>query len=189
MSRNFLSEEGSSVGRAFGAECEVWITCGRWSRSLPQHLTSIQPLIPGCSGAPEAACAAWSKAAVKFSETLQPADVTLVAWSGHGWEYLHHCCCRLITQSCLTLCDPRDWSRPGFPVLHHLPELAQTHVLWVSDAIQPSYPLSSPSPPAFSLSQHQGLFQWVSSSHQVTKVLELQLQHQSFQWIFRTDFL
>ena len=74
---------------------------------------------------------------------------------------------------------------PGFPVHHQLPELAQTLVHWVSDAIQPSHPLSSPSPPAFNLSQHQGLFQRVSSSHQVAKVLELQLQHQSFQWIFR----
>ena len=80
-----------------------------------------------------------------------------------------------------------DCSAPGFLVLHHLLELAQTH--WVSDALQPSHPLSSPSPPAFSLSQHQGLFQWVSSSHQVAKVLEFYLQHQSFQWIFRTDFL
>ena len=78
--------------------------------------------------------------------------------------------------------------QPGFPVLHHLPECAQTHVHWVSDAIQPSHPLSSPSH-AFNLSQHQGLFQWVSSLHQVAKVLELQLQHQSFQRIFRTDFL
>ena len=68
-------------------------------------------------------------------------------------------------------------------------ELAQTHIHWVGDAIQPFYPLSSPSPPAFTLSPHQGLFQWVSSSHQVAKVLEFQLQHQSFQWIFRTDFL
>ena len=67
--------------------------------------------------------------------------------------------------------------------------LLKTHVLWVGDAIQPSHPLLSPSPPAFNLSQHQGLFQWVSSSHQVAKVLEFQLQHQSFQWIFRTDFL
>ena len=73
--------------------------------------------------------------------------------------------------SCLTLCDPMDCSTPVFPVLHHLPELAQTHVHWVSDAIQPSHPLPSPSPPAFYLSQHQGLFQWVSFSHQVTKVL------------------
>ena len=82
-----------------------------------------------------------------------------------------------------------DRSTPGLPVLHHLLQLTQTHVHWVGDAVQPSHPLSSPSPPAFHLSQHQGLFQWVSSSHQVAKVLELQLQHQSFQWIFRPDFL
>ena len=82
-----------------------------------------------------------------------------------------------------------DCSTPGFPVHHQLPELAQTHVHWVDDVIQPSYPLSSPSPPAFSLAQHQSLFQWVSSSHQVAKVLEFLLQQQSFQWIFRTDFL
>ena len=69
------------------------------------------------------------------------------------------------TQSCLTLCNPMDRSIPGFPVLHQLPELAQTHVHWVGDAIQPSHPLSSPCPPAFNLSQHQGLFKWVSSSH------------------------
>ena len=81
-----------------------------------------------------------------------------------------------------------DCSTPGFPVLHHFLEFAQTHVHWVGDAIQPSHPLSSPSP-AFNLTQHQGLFQWVGSSHQVAKVLELQLQCQSFQWIFRTDFL
>ena len=94
-----------------------------------------------------------------------------------------------VAQSCLTLCNPMDCSTPGFLVHHQLPELAQTHVHWVSDAIQPSHPLSTPSPSAFNLSQHQGLFQWVSSSHQVAKVLELQLQHQSFQWIFRTDIL
>ena len=76
-----------------------------------------------------------------------------------------------ITQSCLTLCDSMDCSTPGFPVHHQLPELAQTHVHRIGDAIQPSYSLLSPSPPAFNLSQHQGLFQWVSSSHQVAKVL------------------
>ena len=85
-----------------------------------------------------------------------------------------------LTQSCLTLCDPMDCSMPGLPVHYQLPEFTQTHVQ-VSDAIQPSHPLSSPSPPAFNLSQHQGLFQGVSSSHQVAKVLEFQLQHQSFQ--------
>ena len=82
-----------------------------------------------------------------------------------------------------------DCRTPGFPVHHHLPELAQPHVHCISDAFQPSHPLSSPSPPAFNLSQHQGLFKWVSCSHQVAKILKLQLQHQSFQWVFRTDFL
>ena len=77
---------------------------------------------------------------------------------------------------------------PHFSVLHHLLEFAQIHVHRVSDAIQPSYPLSFPSPSAFNLSQHQGLFQRVSSSYQVAKILELQLQHQSFQWTFRVDF-
>ena len=74
-----------------------------------------------------------------------------------------------VTQACPILCDPMDCSAPGFPVHHQLLELAQTHVHWVSNAIQPSYPLSSPSPPAFNLTQHQGLFQWVSSSYQVAK--------------------
>ena len=94
-----------------------------------------------------------------------------------------------VTQSCLTLCDSMDCSISGFSVHHQHAELTQTHVHQVGDCIQPSCPLSSPSPPAFSLSQHQGLFQWVSSLHQVAKVLEFELQHQSFQWIFRTDFL
>ena len=85
--------------------------------------------------------------------------------------------------------DPMDCSMPGLPVHHQLLEFTQIHILWVGDAIQPSHPLSSPFPPAFNLSQHQGLFQGVSSSHQVAKVLEFQLQHQSFQWIFRTDLL
>ena len=77
-----------------------------------------------------------------------------------------------------------DCSTPALHVHHQLPGLAQIHVHWVGDAIQPSHPLSSPSPPAFNLSQHQGLSQWVSSLHQVAKVLEFQLQHQTFQWIF-----
>ena len=94
-----------------------------------------------------------------------------------------------VAQSCPILSDPMDCSTPGLPVHHQLPEFTQTHVHWVGDAIQPSHPLSSPSPLAFSLSQHQGLFQWVSSSHQVAKVLEFQLQHQPFQWWPRTDFL
>ena len=100
-----------------------------------------------------------------------------------------YCCCS-VTTLCLILCYLMDCSMPGFPAHHQLLELAQTHVHWVSDAIQTSHPMSSPSP-AFSLSQHQGLFQWVSSSQQVAKVLEFQLQHQSFQWLIfsRTNFL
>ena len=94
-----------------------------------------------------------------------------------------------VAQSCPALCDPMDCSTPGLPVYHQLPELAQTYLHWVSNAIQPAHPLSSPSPPAFNLSQNQGLFQWVSSSYQVAKALEFQLQHQSFQWTPRTDFL
>ena len=91
-------------------------------------------------------------------------------------------CCS-VAELCLTLCNPMDCGMPNFPVLHYLLEFAQTYVHWVSDDIQPSHPLLSPSP-AFCLSQHQGLFQWVSSSHQVAKVLALHLQYQSFQWIF-----
>ena len=89
-----------------------------------------------------------------------------------------------VAQSCPTPWDPMDCSMPSSPVHHHLPELAQIHVHWIGNAIQWSPPLSSPSPPTFNLSQYQGLFQWVGSSHQVAKVLEFQLQHQSFHWIF-----
>ena len=92
-----------------------------------------------------------------------------------------------VAQPCPILCNPMNCSMPGLPV--HLLEFTQTHIHWVSDAIQPSHPLSSPSPPAFNLSQHQGLFKWVNSSHHVAKILEFQLQHQSFQWTPRTDLL
>ena len=94
-----------------------------------------------------------------------------------------------VAQSCPTLCDPIECSTPGLPVHHQLLEFTHTHVHWVGDATQPSHPLSSPSPPALNLSQNQGLVQWVSSLHQVAKVLEFQLQHQSFQWTPRTDLL
>ena len=111
--------------------------------------------------------------------------------SSHPKEEIqgHHSIFSSITQSCLTLCDPMNHSTPGLPVHHQLPESTQTHVHCVGDAIQPAHPLSSPSPPALNLSQHQGLFKWVSSPHQVAKVLEFQLQHQSFQWTLRTNRL
>ena len=90
-----------------------------------------------------------------------------------------------VAQSCPILCNPMDCSTPGLPVHNQRPEFTQTHVHWVGDLIQPSHPLSSPSPPTF----NQGLFKWVSSSHQVAKVWEFQLHHQSFRWTLRTDFL
>ena len=94
-----------------------------------------------------------------------------------------------VTQSCPTLCDPMNHSMPGLPVHHQLPELTQIHIHQVSDAIQPSHLLSSPSPPAPNPSQHQSLFQWVNSSHEVAKVLDFQLQHHSFQRNPRADLL
>ena len=96
-------------------------------------------------------------------------------------SHLLYCCCS-VAQLCPTLCDPMDCSTPGFPVLHYLPRFAHTHVHWVGGTIQPSHPLSLPSRLALNLSQHQGLFHWVGSSHQEAKLLEL--QHQPFQWIF-----
>ena len=82
-----------------------------------------------------------------------------------------------VTQWCPTLCDPMNHSMPGLPVHHQLQEFTQTHAHRVGDAIQPSHPLSSLSPPAPNPSQHQGLFQWVNSLHKVATVLEFQLQH------------
>ena len=98
------------------------------------------------------------------------------------------CCCSG-TQSCPTFYHSKEHIMAGFLVFHHLLEVAQTHVHKVGDAIQLSCPLLSPSPPALNLSRHQGPFQWISSSHQVAKLLQLQLQHPSFQWIFRIELI
>ena len=125
--------------------------------------------------------------------TIQEWDLgSIILFSFHRWGN-----CNLNLQSVQfshsVMSDslqPHELQHASPPCPHHqLLEFTQTHVHWVTDAIQPSHPLSFPSPPAFTLSQHQGLFKWVSSSHQMAKVLEFQLQHQSFQWIFRTDFL
>ena len=94
-----------------------------------------------------------------------------------------------VTQLCPALCDPMNRSTPGLLVHHQLPEFTQIHVHWFGGAIQPSHPLSSPSPPAVNPSQHQGLFQWGNFWHEVAKVLEFQPQHQSFQWTPRTGLL
>ena len=106
-------------------------------------------------------------------------------WLG-GWNSVQF---SLVAQSCLIICDHMDCSMPGLPVHHQLPEFTRTHFHWVGDAIQTSHPLWSLSSPTFNVSQHQSPFQWVSSSHWVAKVLEFQLQHKSFQCIFRNDFL
>ena len=100
-----------------------------------------------------------------------------------------YCCCCSVAKSCPTPCNTMNCSMPGLPVPLYLLEFAQLHVLWVSDFIQPSHPLLPFSPLAFNLPQHQGLFQWVSSLHQVTRVLEPRLHHQSFQWMFSFYFL
>ena len=97
-------------------------------------------------------------------------------------------CCS-VGKLCLSLSDPIDWGTADFPVLPCLAKFAQTRIHWVGDAIQPSHSLSPPHSSAFSPSQHQGSIQWDSSSHQGSKVLKLQLQHQSLQWILRVDFL
>ena len=127
---------------------------------------------------------------LKICSNLHVHQYLNVTWT---WMYISYAFSGLlvqfssVAQSCPTLCDPMNCSTPGLPVHHQLPEFTQTHVRRVSDAIWPSHPLSSPSPPAPNPSQHQSLFQWVNSSHEVAKVLEFQLQHQSFQWTPRTD--
>ena len=129
----------------------------------------------------------WSK-----SERDKYYTIPLIIWAATCYNsscYVLSVQFSWVAQSCPTLCDPMNRSTPGLSVYHQLSEFTQTHVHWVSDAIQPSHPLLCLSPPAFNLSQHQGLFKRVSSSHQVAKILEFQLPHQSFQWTPRTDFL
>ena len=133
---------------------------------------------------------------LKTRQRLDISSKKVYKWSIDMWKYAqkmlkinHWVQFSSVAQSCLILCDPMNCSTPGLPVHHQLPEFTQTHVYRVGDAIQPSNPLSSPSPPAHNPSQHQGLFQWVNSLHEVAKVLEFQLSHQSFQWTPRTDLL
>ena len=114
-----------------------------------------------------------------------PLQDLLLSSDAKPWPMLFVIHCPVVFDSL----RPRGLQHTRLPCPSHLPELAQTHVHWVSDAIQPSHPLSPPSPPALNLSQHQGLFQWVGFLQQVAKVLEFQLQHRSFQWLFRIDFL
>jgi len=157
---------GSSVYGILQARVLEWIAISSSRRSLwPRDWTCISCI--SCVG---------RRVSLSLAPLGKP-GVTMIQFS-------------LVAQSCGTLCDPIDCSTPGLRAHHQNLELTQTPVHWVADAIQQSHPLSSsPSPPAFNLSEHQSLSKWVSSSHQVAKVLEFQPQHQSFQWIFRTDFL
>ena len=168
-----------------GWKCQWWVFSGHESRlSLPMHLVSkilsdweylqleaempsewTAKWKPGFKKKP--AVLAWLKEArirqIVLANNLDPAS--------KGKSEL----VSSVTQSCPTPCDPMNCSTPGIPVHHQIPEFTQTPVHWVGDAIQPSHPLSSPSPPAPNPSQHQSLFQWINSSHEVAKVLEFQL--------------
>ena len=137
---------------------EDFIEVHRWTQEVPRCLKIyVQPWLTLFFGAPKS-----------LQMVIQFSSVQLLS------------CVQLFVTA-------MNYSTSGFPVHHQLPEFTQTHVHRVGDAIQPSHPMSSPSPPAPNPSQHQGLLQWVNSSHEVTKVLEFQLQHQSFQWTPRTD--
>ena len=131
-------------------------------------------------------CAMWEMA--EKSNTQQQAR-SVSYLTSFTWRNITLMSANSVAQSGPTLCNPVNHSTPGLPVHHQLPEFTETHAHQVGDAIQPPHPLSSPSPPAPNPSQHQGLFQWVNSPHEVAKVLEFQLQHQSFQWTPRTDLL
>ena len=140
-------------------------------QSYPTLCNPMDSNLPGFSvdGIFQAGLLAWI--AISFSRgSSQPRDRTWVSCIADISYQLSHQFSP-VAQLCPTLCDPMDCSIPGLPVHHQLLEFNQTHLHWVGDAIKPSHPLSSPSPPAFNLSQHHGLFQWVSSSHQVAKVL------------------
>ena len=124
---------------------------------------------------------------LRISEMLSNLTWMMVLWVYPYWWLIEYQFSS-VAQSCLTV-RPHGLQHTRLPFLSPTPEFTQTRVHWVSDAIQPSHPLSSLSSPAFNLSQHQGFFQWVSSLHQVSKVLMLQLQRHSFQWISKNDSL
>ena len=153
------------------------------------HCSIQKYLAEGTSNHSVQAVSTWPYAGIRLSQTqVCPwKSFTKEAWWCPQW--MQGSVGPSVAKSCLSFGKPMDCSMSDFLVYHQFLELTQTHVHWVGDAIQPFHLLLSPFLPAFNLSQHQGLFKWVCSSHQVAKVLEFLLQHQSFQWIFRTDFL
>ena len=116
-------------------------------------------------------CQFHEKKSWKLKWTIMIGEQPLCDFNGVCLCMNHKRCCCSVSKACPTLCNPLDYSTPGSPVLHYLPQFSQTHIHWVGDAIQPSHPLSLPSSPALNLSKHQGLFQWIGSSHQIAKIL------------------
>ena len=189
-----------------GCFCACWC-----AQSCLPLCGSMDYSLPGSSvyGIFQARILKW--VAIYFRGSSQSRDQTHVSWFSYTGRWILYQCTTCEAPYCplVFLLDqvpvqfssaqllsrvrlfatPWTAARQASLVHHQLLEFTQTHVYWVSDAIQPSHPLSSPSPPAFNLSQYQGLFKWVSSSHQVVKIFEFQLQHQSSQWTPRTDLL
>ena len=185
-----FSPQGSSVHGIFQARIVEWVLISFCQGSSPSKDWTCVTCISLLAGGFFITSATW-EAKVKVLVTQScptlwnPMDCSPPGSSVHGIcqaRILQWVQFSSVAQSCPTLCNPMNRSTPGLPVHHQLLKFTQTHVHRVADAIQPSHPLSSPSPPAPNPSQHQGLFQWVNSSHEVAKVLEFQLQHQSFQW-------
>ena len=149
--------------------------CDFWDQVV-EHTASFLPSVLDCLLWRKLASMSWGHPSSPPEREVHVVENTFPAYS--------HVVV-VVFQLCPTLCDPMDSNMPGLPVPHHLLEFSQVHVHCISDAVQPSHPLKPSSSPALNLSQHQGLFQWVVCLHQMTKIPELQLQHQSFQWIFR----
>ena len=158
---------GGSDGKIPSAVQETWVWSLSWEDSLEEGTVTHSSILAWES--------AWAEEPGRLhSVGCKESDVT--EWLSRAHHTVENQFSS-VAQSCMTLCYPMDCSMPGFHVHHQHPELTQTHVHWISDAIQPPHPLSSPSPPTFNLSQHQGLFQCVSSSYHMAKVLEFQLQY------------
>ena len=182
-----LPHPWDSPGKNTGVGCHFLLQCmkvkseSEVAQSCPTLWDPMDCCLPGSSvhGIFQARVLEWGAIAFSslhaqlHSPSIKDCQLWLKyqMWHCTSFNPLWFCCS--VAQSCPTLCNLMDCSTPGFPVLQHLPEFAETHVHWVNDAIQPSHPLLPPSPPAFNLSQHQGLFQWVGSSYQVAKGLAL----------------
>ena len=153
-----------------------------WLCSYPEFFAIKHPILLICRSLQISLC-------IYSLSSYSWVKASLNMWFSFIYPWSFHLFATVQSLSRVWLCGPMNHSTPGLPVHYQLPDFTQTHVHRVSNANQPSHPLSSPSPPAPNPSQQQDLFQWVNSLHEVAKVLEFQLQHQSFQWTPRTDLL